>query len=93
MARSADSRTRTLTIAARVRSTCDHAVGVGFERNLYAWDPDKPIIRWAWTRHAKYRERFASAMTSSALDHIRFIRLRSHAETERWLASLRTEEH
>jgi len=62
-------------------------------RNLYAWDPNKSIVRWAWTQHAKYRERFGSAMTSSALDHIRFIRLRSHDEIERWLASLRPEEH
>ncbi len=62
-------------------------------RNLYAWDPDKSIIRWAWTQHAKYRERFGSAMTSSALDHVRFVRLRSHDEIEGWLASLRSEEH
>lgn len=62
-------------------------------RNLYAWDPNKSVIRWAWTQHAKYRERFSSAMTSSALDHVRFIRLRSHDEIERWLESLRPEEH
>lgn len=62
-------------------------------RNLYAWDPNKSVIRWAWTQHAKYRERFSSAMTSSALDHVRFIRLRSHDKIERWLESLRPEEH
>lgn len=60
-------------------------------RNLYAWDPHKSIIRWAWTQHAKYRERFSSAMTSPTLDHIAFIRLRSHDEAERWLASLESE--
>lgn len=60
-------------------------------RNLYAWDPHKSIIRWAWTQHAKYRERFGSAMTSPSLEHIHFIRLRSHREAERWLASLETE--
>ena len=62
-------------------------------RNLYSWDPDKSIIRWAWTQHVKYRERFGSAMTSPTLDHIHFIRLRSHHETEGWLTSLEPEEH
>ena len=27
-------------------------------RNLCSWDPNKSIIRWAWTQHAKYRERY-----------------------------------
>ena len=58
------------------------------KRNLYAWDPNKSIIRWSWTQHAKYRERFGSAMTSPTLNHIDFIRLRTHDETERWFASL-----
>lgn len=62
-------------------------------RNLYAWDPNKSIIRWAWTQHAKYRERFGSAMTSPTLDHIDFIRLRGHHEAEIWLTSLEPEEH
>jgi adenylate kinase family enzyme len=61
-------------------------------RNLYAWDPHKSIIRWAWTQHAKYRERFGAAMTSPALDHIEFVRLRSHDESTRWLASLESQE-
>ena len=57
-------------------------------RNLYAWDPLKSIIRWAWTQHGKYRERFGSAMASPALDHIDFVRARSHDEATRWLAGL-----
>ena len=61
-------------------------------RNLYAWDPHKSIIRWAWTQHAKYRERFGTAMTSTALDHIEFVRLRSHDEATRWLASIASNE-
>ncbi len=59
-------------------------------RNLYAWDPNESIIRWAWTQHAKYRERFGSAMASPSLGHIDFIRLRSHDEAERWLADVET---
>jgi adenylate kinase family enzyme len=58
-------------------------------RNLYAWDPYKSIIRWAWTQHAKYQERFSSAMASPAFSHITFVRLTSHKESERWLSTLR----
>lgn len=61
-------------------------------RNLYAWDPDKSIIRWAWTEHAKYRTRYSSAMASPTLGHINFIRLQSHDEAERWLAHLQSEQ-
>ncbi len=59
-------------------------------RNLWSWDPHKSIIRWAWTQHAKYRSRFRSAMVSPSLGHIDFVRLKSHAEAERWLSNLAT---
>lgn len=59
-------------------------------RNLWAWDPHKSIIRWAWTQHAKYRERFRSAMASPTLAHIDFVRLRSHEEAEAWLRAVGT---
>ncbi len=57
--------------------------------NLWAWDPYKSIIRWAWTQHEKYRERFGSAMASSAYANIDFVRLRSRGEADRWLTDLR----
>lgn len=60
-------------------------------RNLFAWDAHRSIIRWAWTQHDKYRERFGSAMASPTLDRIEFVRLRSHAEAERWLGTLDTD--
>jgi len=58
-------------------------------RNLWAWDPHKSIIRWAWTQHGKYQDRFGSAMASPLFARIDFVRLRSHQEAERWLACLR----
>lgn len=58
-------------------------------RNLYAWDPNRSIIRWAWTQHAQYRERFGSAKASPVFSHITFVRLTSHQESERWLRGLR----
>jgi adenylate kinase family enzyme len=58
-------------------------------RNLYAWDPRKSIIRWAWTQHAEYRDRFSSAIAAPKFSHITFVHLRTRAEAERWLRDLR----
>lgn len=57
-------------------------------RNLYAWDPHKSIIRWSWTQHAKYRDRFSSAMESPPHDQLRFIRLRNRGEIAQLLKTL-----
>lgn len=56
-------------------------------RNLWPGSSDS-IIRWSWTQHAKYQNRYAAAMASPSLGHVRFVRLRSHAEADAWLASL-----
>jgi adenylate kinase family enzyme len=57
-------------------------------RNLLAWDPHTSIIRWAWTQHTKYQERYGSAMASPAFDHIEFVRLESRDDVEQWLSTL-----
>ena len=59
-------------------------------RNLWAWDPYKSIIRWAWTQHAKYRERFGSAMASRSFAHLDFVRLKSRDQANAWLEQLQT---
>ena len=56
--------------------------------SLVAWDPERSIIRWAWTRHRTYAERYASAATSPRFAHLRFVRLWSHTEADAWIASL-----
>jgi hypothetical protein len=56
--------------------------------NLWRLDPTKSIIRWAWTQHQKYGDRYSSAMTDPAWQHLRFVRLQSHREAEAMLASL-----
>lgn len=56
--------------------------------NLYRWDPDMNIIRWSWTQHEKYRRRYEAEMADPTNAHIRFVRLRSHAEGAAWLAGL-----
>jgi hypothetical protein len=57
--------------------------------NLYRLDPEKNIIRWAWVRHAVYVERYDAAMHDSAFDHLRFVRLRTTAGIDAFLAANR----
>jgi adenylate kinase family enzyme len=56
--------------------------------NLWAWAPERNIMRWAWTQHDKYHERYGAAMADPRWREVEFVRLRSTAEAERWLASL-----
>ena len=58
-------------------------------RNLLSWDPYKSIIRWSWTQHAKYRERFTTAMATASVSHIAFVRLTSHRAADSWLSDLK----
>lgn len=53
--------------------------------NLYRWDPTKNIIRWAWTRHRVYADRFADAQRDPANAHLSFVRLRSSREIDSFL--------
>jgi adenylate kinase family enzyme len=55
--------------------------------NLYSWDPQKNIIRWAWTKHDGYRERLGEAVVDPQWSHLRFVPLRTPAEIDRWLAA------
>jgi adenylate kinase family enzyme len=57
-------------------------------RSLCAWDPQRSVIRWAWTQHGKYSDRYRAAMASPAYSHIDFVRLRSHTDSERWLRTV-----
>jgi len=34
--------------------------------NLLSWNPEQSIIRWTWTQHAKYRERYRAAASELA---------------------------
>lgn len=60
-------------------------------RNLYAWDPQKSVIRWAWTQHAAYQHRYGSAMSSAECAHLHFVRLRNREDAARWLETLRSQ--
>jgi adenylate kinase family enzyme len=54
--------------------------------NLFTWAPEDSVISWAWHRHAVYRERYAAAAADPANAHLHFVRLRSRAEINRFLA-------
>lgn len=56
-------------------------------RNLYAWDPEKNVIRWSWTRHALNRERYRAAAQDPANAHLHFVLLRNPAEVDAFLAA------
>jgi adenylate kinase family enzyme len=45
--------------------------------NLYRWDPDKNVIRWAWIKYPEYADQYAAAMVDRRYAHIRFVRLTS----------------
>jgi adenylate kinase family enzyme len=47
--------------------------------NWLTLDPERSIIMWSWTQHAKYRVRYAEAMADPVWAHLRFLRLRSPA--------------
>lgn len=54
--------------------------------NLYRWDPEQNIIRWAWVRHPVIRERYTRAMRDRP--DLEWVRLRSPDEVEAFLAEL-----
>lgn len=56
--------------------------------NLWRWNPERSVIRWAWTRHDALRRRYLEAMVDERWAHLDFVRLRSHAEADRWVQRL-----
>ncbi|MFF2554262.1 hypothetical protein ACFVUS_24900 [Nocardia sp. NPDC058058] len=57
-------------------------------RNMLSLDPERSVIVWAWTTHARNRERYLSFQADPAYGHLEFIRLRSHRDAARFLAGL-----
>jgi len=57
-------------------------------RNLWAWDPERNIVRWAWTQHRAYVERYEGAADDPSWAKLTFVRLLSPAQADRWLAAV-----
>lgn len=53
--------------------------------NLLSWQPERSMIRWSWTQHSVYRERYAAAMQDPENVHITFHRLRRPADVSLFL--------
>jgi adenylate kinase family enzyme len=56
--------------------------------NLWSLKPEKSIITWAATRHRVYRRRYAEAERDPRWAALRFVRLRSQAEADAFLAGV-----
>ena len=56
--------------------------------NLYHWDPEKNVIRWAWTTYATKRQRNIDHIAAGDWDHVEVHRLRSRNEVDSFIASL-----
>jgi adenylate kinase family enzyme len=56
--------------------------------NLWSLDPEKSIIMWTVTRFGTYRRRYAAATSDPRWAALRFVRLRSQAESSGFLAGV-----
>jgi adenylate kinase family enzyme len=52
-------------------------------RNLFRWDPEESVVRWAWVKHGHYRELYLTAFADPANAHLTMLRLRSHRDARR----------
>ncbi len=57
--------------------------------NLWSFDPEKSIIAWTATRHGVYRRRYVEAERDPRWAALRFVRLRSQADADRFVADVR----
>jgi hypothetical protein len=56
--------------------------------NLWSLNPEKSIIAWAATRHRVYRRRYADAERDPRWAALRFVRLRTQAEADAFVAGV-----
>jgi adenylate kinase family enzyme len=56
--------------------------------NLWSLNPEKSIIAWTASRHKVYRRRYAAAEIDPRWDHLEFVRLRSQADADAFVAGV-----
>ena len=54
--------------------------------NFYRWDPEKNIMRWSWTRHEQYRDRYMTAIEDGTWAHASVHQLRSPDAVSKFLS-------
>ena len=57
-------------------------------RNLFHWDPERSIVRWAWTTHADVRAKYERLLIDDPPPAVDVVRLRSHTDADAWLETL-----
>jgi adenylate kinase family enzyme len=57
-------------------------------RNLLSWDPQRSVMRWAWTSHPVVRERNERAAADPTWSHLEFVRLTGRAAADEYVRSL-----
>ncbi len=55
--------------------------------NFYRWDPEKNVIRWAWTTHADKRQRNLDHIAHGDWNHAEVHRLGSRTEVDAFIES------
>ncbi|MFE1596352.1 hypothetical protein [Nocardia sp. NPDC058705] len=56
--------------------------------NMLSLDPQRSVIMWAWTTHAKNRSGYLAAQSDPAYQHLTFVRLGSHRAAAAFLGGL-----
>jgi adenylate kinase family enzyme len=56
--------------------------------NLFRWDPQVSIVRWAWTQHRPYQQSISTEMRDPANARLEFVRLTSPRRAAVWLDGL-----
>ncbi|MDQ6722205.1 MAG: AAA family ATPase [Candidatus Dormibacteraeota bacterium] len=51
-------------------------------------DRERSVIVWAWVTYQGLTERYSTAMSDPKWRHMKFVRLRSNADANRWLRSV-----
>lgn len=57
-------------------------------KNFLRRDPQKSILRWAWTEHHAYRSRYEDAIAGGDWHHLDVVRLQSPAEVRLFVAGV-----
>ena len=60
-------------------------------RGLRFWRGEESILWWAWTAYDRTQERYAQAMADPQWSHLRFHRLRTRVEVDRFIAQVRAQ--
>ena len=62
-----------------------------FWPQLMVWRGEESLLWWIWTQHARKRRQMHAWATDPRWSHVRFVRLASPVEIERWVSGIERE--